>query len=50
MTSHARLWDRYRKFIARDTATDPAERFIDSAGYRAYIESREARIRRGVVH
>lgn len=50
VTSHARLWDRYRKFVARDTARDPAAPFIDPAGYRAYIDSGEARLRRGVVH
>jgi metallo-beta-lactamase class B len=48
VTSHARLWDRYRKFAARDTAkTNP---FIDPDGYRAYVDSGEARFRRGVVH
>ena len=50
VTSHGRLWGRYRKFSARDTAQDPVAPFIDPAGYRAYIDSAQARFRRGVVH
>jgi metallo-beta-lactamase class B len=50
VTSHARLWGRYRKFVASRTASDPAAPFIDPDGYRAYIDSGEARFRRGVVH
>jgi len=50
VSSHARLWGRYRKFVARDTARDPVQPFIDPAGYRAYIDSGEAQIRRGRVH
>lgn len=49
VTSHARLWGRYRKFVARDTAATPIEPFVDPDGYRAYIDSGEARFRRGVV-
>jgi metallo-beta-lactamase class B len=49
VTSHARLWGRYRKFVARDTARNPADPFIDPAGYRAYVDTAEARFRRGVV-
>jgi len=49
VSSHARLWGRYRKFVARDTAKNPADPFIDPEGYRAYIDSAEARFRRGVV-
>lgn len=49
VSSHARLWGRYRKFVARDTARNPADPFIDPAGYRAYIDTAEARFRRGVV-
>lgn len=49
VTSHGRLWGRYRKFAARDTAKNPAEPFIDPQGYRAYVDSGEARLRRGVV-
>ena len=49
VSSHARLWGRYRKFAARDTAKNPVDPFIDPAGYRAYIDSGEARIRRGAV-
>ena len=49
VSSHARLWGRYRKFAARDTAKNPVDPFIDPAGYRAYVDSGEARIRRGAV-
>jgi hypothetical protein len=45
-----RLWGRYRKFAARDTAKSPAAPFIDPAGYRAYIDSAQAQVRRGVTH
>lgn len=50
VTSHARPWGRYRKFVARDTATHPVDPFVDRQGYRAYIDSGAAQIRRGVVH
>jgi metallo-beta-lactamase class B len=50
VTSHARLWGRYRKFVARDTAKNPADPFVDPAGYRAYVDSAQAQVRRGVVH
>lgn len=50
VTSHGRLWGRYRKFAARDTARSPTAPFIDPEGYRAYVDSGEARFRRGVVH
>ena len=43
-------WGRYRKFVARDTAKNPADPFIDSEGYRAYIDTAEAEFRHGVVH
>lgn len=49
VSSHARLWGRYRKFVARDSVTDPVTPFIDPAGYRAYVDSAEARFRRGHV-
>ena len=49
VSSHARLWGRYRKFAARDSAKSPADPFIDPDGYRAYIDSGEARFKRGVV-
>lgn len=50
VTSHARLWGRYRKFVARDTAKNPVDPFIDPEGYRAYIATAEAEFRQGVVH
>jgi metallo-beta-lactamase class B len=50
VTCHARSWGRYRKFVARATAKDPVEPFIDPAGYRAYIDAAEAQHRSGFVH
>jgi metallo-beta-lactamase class B len=49
VTSHARLWGRYRKFVASDTAGNPVDPFIDPEGYRAYVDTAEARFRRGHV-
>jgi hypothetical protein len=46
MTTHARHWGRYRKFVASDTAADPVAPFIDREGYFAYLDSAEARLRR----
>jgi len=50
VTSHARLWGRYRKFVARDTAANPVDPFIDPDGYRAYIDKAEAEFRQGIEH
>jgi metallo-beta-lactamase class B len=50
VTSHARLFGRYRKFVARGTAKNPADPFIDPEGYRAYIDNGEAQFRSGIVH
>jgi metallo-beta-lactamase class B len=50
VTCHARWWGRYRKFVASGTAKDPVQPFIDTAGYRAYLDSAEARFHRGVMH
>lgn len=47
VTSHGRLWGRYRKFAARSTAEHPVAPFIDPDGYRAYLDSAEARLQRG---
>jgi metallo-beta-lactamase class B len=49
VSSHARLFGRYRKFVARDSVQNPVDAFIDPDGYRAYVDSGEARFRRGVV-
>ena len=48
-TSHARLWGRYRKFVARDSVANPVDAMIDREGFRAYVDSGEARFRRGVT-
>jgi metallo-beta-lactamase class B len=50
VTSHARQWGRYRKFVARATAKNPVDPFIDPEGYRAFIDAAEAEFRNGVVH
>jgi metallo-beta-lactamase class B len=50
VTAHARKWGRYRKFVARATAKNPVDPFIDPEGYRAYIDTAEAEFRQGVVH
>jgi metallo-beta-lactamase class B len=50
VSSHARLWGRYRKFQQRATARNAANPFIDPEGYRAYVDSAEAQFRRGVEH
>jgi hypothetical protein len=50
VTCHARRWDRYRKFVARATAKNPVDPFIDPEGYRAYIDAAETEFRQGVVH
>ena len=50
VTSRARPWGRYRKFVASKTAKNPVDPFIDPEGYRAYIDAAEAEFRQGVVH
>ena len=50
VTSHARWWGRYRKFVASTTAKDPTDPFIDPDGYRAYIDGAERDFRSGRVH
>ncbi len=50
VTSHARLWGRYRKFAASATTKNPVDPFIDPEGYRAYIDSAAAEFHRGVMH
>ena len=47
VTSHARWWGRYRKFVASQTAKNPADSFVDPEGYRAYIDTAEAEFRSG---
>ncbi len=50
VTSRARPWGRYRKFVASKAAKNPVDPFIDPEGYRAYIDTAEAEFRQGVVH
>jgi len=50
VTSHGRRWGRYRKFVARDTAKNPVDPFIDPEGYRAFIDAAETEFRSGLVH
>ena len=47
VTSHARWWGRYRKFVASQTTKNPANSFIDPEGYRVYIDTAEAEFRSG---
>ena len=47
VNSHARRWGRYRKFVASQTAANPADSFVDPQGYRAYIDTAEADFRSG---
>ncbi len=50
VTSRARPWDRYRKFVASKTAKNPVDPFIDPDGYRAFLDTAEAEFRSGRVH
>ena len=50
VAEHARLFGRYRKFAARETAKNAADPFIDPDGYRAFLDSAEAEFRKGRVH
>lgn len=50
VTSHARRWGRYRKYLASDSARDKVTPFIDPEGYQAYVDSSESEFRRGVRH
>jgi metallo-beta-lactamase class B len=46
IASHAREFGRWRKFTERASAKNPADPFIDRAGYLAYIDSAEMRYRK----
>lgn len=46
VTTHARAFGRYRKFLERANAKDPADPFIDRAGYLDYIDSAENAFRK----
>ena len=50
VTNHARMWGRYRKFVASATAKNPVDAFIDPEGYRAYVDAAETELRHGRVH
>ena len=50
VTNHARMWGRYRKFVASATAKNPVDPFIDPEGYRAFIDTAEAELRQGRMH
>jgi metallo-beta-lactamase class B len=45
VTSHAREFGRYRKFVARAQSKDPVDPFIDRDGYRRFIDKGEADFR-----
>ena len=46
VTSHARAFGRYAKFVASGKAQDPVEPFLDRAGYLAYLDKGEAAFRK----
>ena len=46
LTSHAREFGRYRKFLERANAKDPAEPFIDREGYLNFIDKGEEQFRK----
>jgi metallo-beta-lactamase class B len=50
VTGSPRGWGRYRKFAASRTASNSVDPFIDPAGYRAYIDAAEDRLRKGLSH
>lgn len=45
ITSHARLWGRYRKYVESTEAGGSIEPFIDPRGYKSYIDAGEERFR-----
>ena len=49
VTSHARTFGRYRKFLERANANNPADPFIDRDGYLHYIDSAEERFRKALA-
>jgi metallo-beta-lactamase class B len=49
LTSHGREFGRYRKFVERAKARNPADPFIDPEGYLRSIDSAEVRFRRLVA-
>jgi metallo-beta-lactamase class B len=49
VTPSSRSWGRYAKFVASKTAKNPADAFIDSEGYRAYIDNAETAFRESFV-
>jgi metallo-beta-lactamase class B len=50
VTSRARPWGRYRKFVASKAAKDPVDPFIDPEGYHAFLDAAETELREGRVH
>ena len=46
VTSHARAFGRYAKFVESGKARDPVEPFLDRAGYLAYLDKGEAAFRK----
>src|SRR5207253_10341443 len=46
VTSHARAFGRYRKFLEQAKAKNPADPFIDRQGYRRFIDEGEAQFRK----
>lgn len=49
VTGHTQPWGRYRKYRASLEEPRPADAFIDREGYKAYVDSAEARVRRKIA-
>jgi metallo-beta-lactamase class B len=49
VTGHTAAWSRYKKYRASHEQPRPADAFIDREGYKAHIDSAEARVQRKIA-